>query len=286
MGAKFKIYLPAHEAASQKEPEEERPEIPFGNGELILVIDDEAAVREMIRTTLERFGYQALTADNGATALGIFAGHKDEISVVITDMMMPVMDGPVTIRALQKLNPQVHIIASSGLTESIDAADLDQLGVLENRQRIERAQPPTPLEEINRRHENERRAPEEQMRREKQIISGSSPAGLVSRAKRQRACLLCNVLPRLFQPIVERCAIYPQPMSRRRMTPQSGPLPLINRQHYPAKVFYERFTLLQLGQGDSATWRKRGLSFKVHLAAYMVCSNYPAAGFGPQALDR
>jgi CheY-like chemotaxis protein len=44
-------------------------------------------------------------------------------------MMMPVMDGPVTIRALRKLKPQVSIIASSGTTESIDAADLDQLGV-------------------------------------------------------------------------------------------------------------------------------------------------------------
>ena len=83
----------------------------------------------MTRTTLELFGYRVMTADNGATARGVFASHKDEISIVITDMMMPVMDGPVTIRALQKLNPQVCIIASSGLTESIDAADLDQLGV-------------------------------------------------------------------------------------------------------------------------------------------------------------
>jgi two-component system cell cycle sensor histidine kinase/response regulator CckA len=129
LGTKFKIYLPAHEAASRKEVEEERSEISLGNGEMILVIDDESAIREMTRTTLERFGYRVLTADNGATALGIFASNKEEIRVVITDMMMPVMDGPLTIRALQKLNPRVLIIASSGLTESIDAADLDRLGV-------------------------------------------------------------------------------------------------------------------------------------------------------------
>jgi PAS domain S-box-containing protein len=129
MGTKFKIHLPAHEAASRKETEVEHPEIPFGDGEMILVIDDEAAIREMTRATLERFGYRTLTADNGATALGIFASHKEEIGVVITDIMMPVMDGIVTIRALRKLNPQVRIIASSGLTESIDATDLDQLGV-------------------------------------------------------------------------------------------------------------------------------------------------------------
>jgi hypothetical protein len=129
LGTKFKIYLPANEAASRNESEEGQSEIHLGNGEMILVVDDEAAIREMTRATLERFGYRSLTADNGATALGIFASHKGEISVVITDMMMPVMDGPMTIRALQKLDPQVRIIASSGLTESIDAADLDQLGV-------------------------------------------------------------------------------------------------------------------------------------------------------------
>jgi PAS domain S-box-containing protein len=129
LGTTFKIYLPAHEAANRKEVEEIRHEILHGGGEMVLVIDDEDAIREMTRTTLERFGYRALTADNGATALGVFASHKEEISLVITDMMMPVMDGPVTIRALQKLNPQVRIIASSGLAESINTADLDRLGV-------------------------------------------------------------------------------------------------------------------------------------------------------------
>ncbi len=129
LGTEFKIYLPAHEAASWKEAEEGQDEIPLGDGEMILVIDDEAAIREMTRAALERFGYRVLTADNGVTALPIFVSHRNEISVVITDMMMPVMDGPMTIRALQKLNPQVCIIASSGLAESMNDADLNQLGV-------------------------------------------------------------------------------------------------------------------------------------------------------------
>jgi CheY-like chemotaxis protein len=125
----FKIYLPAHEAASQKQVEEGRPDIPSGNGELILVIDDEAAVREMTRTTLEAYGYRVMTADDGATALGVYASHKDEISIVITDLMMPVMDGPLTIRALQNLNPQVCVLTSSGLIESAQEAELDRFGV-------------------------------------------------------------------------------------------------------------------------------------------------------------
>jgi CheY-like chemotaxis protein len=128
-GTTFKIYLPAHEAANRQEMEVRQHEILHGGGEIVLVIDDEDAIREMARTTLERFGYRALTADNGATALDVFASHKDEITIVITDMMMPVMDGPMTIRALQKLNPRVRIIASSGLAESIDAAGLDRLGI-------------------------------------------------------------------------------------------------------------------------------------------------------------
>ncbi len=128
-GTNFKIYLPAHKAASQKQAEEGRPNIPFGKDELILVVDDEAAVREMTRTTLEAFGYRALTADDGATALGVFATHKNEISVVIADLMMPVMDGLKTIRALQNLNPQVRVLASSGLIESAQEAELDRLGV-------------------------------------------------------------------------------------------------------------------------------------------------------------
>jgi CheY-like chemotaxis protein len=128
-GTNFKIYLPAHEAASQKQAEEGHPNIPFGKDELILVVDDEAAVREMTRTTLEAFGYRALTADDGATALGVFAAHKNEISVVIADLMMPVMDGLKTIRALQNLNPQVRVLASSGLVESAQEAELNRLGV-------------------------------------------------------------------------------------------------------------------------------------------------------------
>jgi CheY-like chemotaxis protein len=125
----FKIYLPAHEAASQKQAEEGHPNIPFGKDELILVVDDEAAVREMTRTTLEAFGYRALTADDGATALALFATHKYEIRVVIVDLMMPVMDGLNTIRALQNLNPQVRVLASSGLVESAQEAELNRLGV-------------------------------------------------------------------------------------------------------------------------------------------------------------
>ena len=99
--------------------------MPLGRGELILVVDDEIAIREITRGTLEAFGYRALTACDGTEAVALYAQHKDEIKLVLTDLMMPYMDGPVTIRALQKLNPHVKIIASSGLAENAKMAQVN-----------------------------------------------------------------------------------------------------------------------------------------------------------------
>lgn len=116
-GTQFKIYLPAAETPFTAQLESSAL-LPLGRGELILVVDDEIAIREITKGTLEAFGYRALTAADGTEAVALYAQHKDEIRLVLTDLMMPYMDGPVTIRALQKLNPHVKIIASSGLAEN------------------------------------------------------------------------------------------------------------------------------------------------------------------------
>lgn len=116
-GTQFKVYLPAAETPFTVQADNSTP-LPLGRGELILVVDDEIAIREITKGTLEAYGYRALTAADGTEAVALYAQHKDEIKVVLTDLMMPYMDGPVTIRALQKLNPKIKIIASSGLAES------------------------------------------------------------------------------------------------------------------------------------------------------------------------
>jgi CheY-like chemotaxis protein len=127
-GARFRVYLPAIEAQSaQAQPA--RRDLPTGNGELILVVDDENAIREVAKETLSAFGYRAIIAGDGAEAMAVFAAHKDEVKVVITDMMMPYMDGPATIRALRRLDPKVKIIATSGLKAEDKIADAAQLGV-------------------------------------------------------------------------------------------------------------------------------------------------------------
>ena len=109
------MYLPALDAPGTIESAATQTDLPLGNGELILVVDDEESIREITRGTLETFGYKVVTASDGTEALAIYADRKNEIAVVLTDMVMPFMDGPATIRALQRMNPQVRIIAASGL---------------------------------------------------------------------------------------------------------------------------------------------------------------------------
>jgi CheY-like chemotaxis protein len=124
-GTQFRVYLPASTTA---EPDQDAPvesDLPRGNGELVLLVDDEDAVRDIIKHTLEAFGYRVLAARDGAEATALYPLHQSEIAVVITDMMMPVMDGPETIRVLLGINPQVRIIAASGMgTQSMVAKTL------------------------------------------------------------------------------------------------------------------------------------------------------------------
>jgi len=115
-GTQFKVYLPAVEETQTQLVKD--MELPIGNGELLLVVDDEAAICEVTKTSLETYAYRVLTASDGIEAIALYAQHKDEISLVLVDMMMPSMDGPTTIRTLQKINPKVKIIAVSGLDSS------------------------------------------------------------------------------------------------------------------------------------------------------------------------
>jgi PAS domain S-box-containing protein len=127
-GTEFKIYLPVAESPHAI-TEAVQVDWPMGNGELILVVDDEAAVRELAQNVLETFGYRALMASDGAEAMAIYAERRGEIQAVVTDLMMPVMDGPATIRALQRLDPEVKIIAVSGLTGNGRMLEATQAGV-------------------------------------------------------------------------------------------------------------------------------------------------------------
>jgi PAS domain S-box-containing protein len=128
-GTQFKVYLPATVASAQATAQMSRSDLPLGHGETVLVVDDENSIREIIRETLTSFGYNVLTANDGTEALAVFAQHRNEIKVVLTDMMMPFMDGPATIKALRKLSPGLKIIATSGLKANGKTSEVAQLGI-------------------------------------------------------------------------------------------------------------------------------------------------------------
>ncbi len=115
-GTTFRVYVPASGTTEGESVPDEEGDLPRGNGELILVIDDETAIREITRETLQSYGYSAITAGDGAEGVALFAEHKKEIAAVITDIVMPIMDGNAVIAALKRINPKVTIIAASGLT--------------------------------------------------------------------------------------------------------------------------------------------------------------------------
>jgi two-component system, cell cycle sensor histidine kinase and response regulator CckA len=113
-GTSFKVYLPAT-AVSEIVPALVAAQPATGQGELILVVDDEVPIQVITQATLETHGYRVITASDGIEAIALYAQHKQEIGVVIMDMMMPNLDSMTIIRTLRKFNPQVQIIAMSGL---------------------------------------------------------------------------------------------------------------------------------------------------------------------------
>jgi PAS domain S-box-containing protein len=128
-GTQFALYFPALQGPEPASATGVANDLPLGHGELILIVDDEESIREITRGTLETFGYEVLTAGDGTEAVALYAERKGEIAVVLTDMLMPFMDGPATIRALHKMNPDVKVIGASGLTAAHEASDATLEGV-------------------------------------------------------------------------------------------------------------------------------------------------------------
>ena len=111
----FRVHLPAQYENASEDADEVAPAVISGNGELVLVIDDERAILDVTAATLESYGYRVLTASDGSEGIALYAQNPD-VAVVVTDMLMPVLDGPTTIRALRKLNPNLRVVGMSGYT--------------------------------------------------------------------------------------------------------------------------------------------------------------------------
>jgi PAS domain S-box-containing protein len=120
-GSQFKVYLPTLRDKVTQPTEE--PVLLSGHNELILIVEDEPSIQQVTRASLEDCNYRTLTANDGIEAIALYAEHKHEISLVLMDIMMPSMDGLSAIRALQKLNPKVNVIAMSGLATNSQVAE-------------------------------------------------------------------------------------------------------------------------------------------------------------------
>lgn len=115
-GTQFQVYLPAVNATTTEVTKD--TELFSGNGELVLIVDDESTVRQITKASLEEHNYKTLVASDGIEAIALYAQHSKEICVVLIDMMMPNLDGLNAIRTMKALNSEVKIIASSGLSNN------------------------------------------------------------------------------------------------------------------------------------------------------------------------
>jgi CheY-like chemotaxis protein len=128
-GTTFKIFLPA------KVNEESSPQSGMsagrldGNGEHVLVVDDEPGIVRMTKLILEQHNYHVLTAEGGPDALALIAQQIEPIKIVLTDMSMPFMDGVALVRSIQKMKPATMFIASTGQGEETRTGELESLGV-------------------------------------------------------------------------------------------------------------------------------------------------------------
>jgi two-component system cell cycle sensor histidine kinase/response regulator CckA len=128
-GTTFRVYLPAADVETigcivdVPPPKRDR-----GNGELILVVDDEPQIRDITAAMLSRNGYRVLTACDGAEAVALFATRSAEINVLITDLIMPNLDGAALANIVQHLNPRVKVLAMSGLSSAGRSGKTERFG--------------------------------------------------------------------------------------------------------------------------------------------------------------
>ena len=134
-GTHFTIYLPVHRAEASKpsdtgKAKEEGPGELWGTG-TILLVEDEAMVRAVAERALTRHGYTVLSAENGEAALEILAG-AEKVDLMISDVVMPTMDGPTTVREARKTHPDLPILFISGYAEEQlrKSIDIDRVAFL------------------------------------------------------------------------------------------------------------------------------------------------------------
>ncbi|MBS0633015.1 MAG: PAS domain-containing protein [Verrucomicrobia bacterium] len=126
-GTTFHVHLPvAPEGAAQEAPAASAA-VPSGHGELILLVEDEANIRDAMGEALLKHGYKVLTAGDGIEALAVYPAHANEVRLVISDLDMPNMNGANLLRVLKKMQPALPLMVSTGLAAKADGSRADEL---------------------------------------------------------------------------------------------------------------------------------------------------------------
>ena len=118
LGTTFRIYLPLLAAAASASPEA-KPLFPAGGTETVLLAEDDADVRKVTHTMLQRAGYTVIEAADGEEALNKFREYQDRIRLVILDVIMPRMNGKTVYDEMRKLRPDIKTLFTSGHTGDV-----------------------------------------------------------------------------------------------------------------------------------------------------------------------
>ena len=117
VGTTFRVYLPVAGDDAERRASGEPGELREGDGQLVLVVDDEEFILDTAKETLEAVGYRTLTAAGAEAAIELMHEHGDEVDAVITDLRMPHVNGFDLIRVLRNDYPHLPIVAASGLAD-------------------------------------------------------------------------------------------------------------------------------------------------------------------------
>ncbi len=128
-GSTFRIYLPCSGGAEALESKKTEAPAQSGANELILVVDDEPGIRSVVKGMLESSSYRVLLTEDGTTAIETYRTHKDEIGLVILDMIMPEMGGHEVFLRLKEINPAVKALLSSGYSQNGETQETLRDGV-------------------------------------------------------------------------------------------------------------------------------------------------------------
>jgi CheY-like chemotaxis protein len=127
----MEVLFPAGDAvpAAPEISESAPPPVPrTETGATVLLVDDEEVVRDVGRAMLDTLGYEVLLAANGKEGVEVFRRNREKISMVILDLMMPVMDGKKAFEEIRRIDPRARVIISTGFSGDEDVDNLKEMG--------------------------------------------------------------------------------------------------------------------------------------------------------------